>query len=580
MKKKQVGALVCLLAMFAVPNVAQAEETTVTIFHTNDMHGRAFEGEFDGFGFAKLATLLKEQRDEHSLLLDAGDTLHGTTFATLERGTPVMKALNALEYDAMVAGNHDFNYGMDRLLELKEEANFPILGANVHDKTGDALLDPYTVKDVNGITVGIFGLSTPETAFKTNPNNVKDVTFADPSETAEEMVTLLQEKGADVIIAVAHLGIDGSSTYTSEKVASDVEGIDVIIDGHSHSELKEGMKADNDTLIASAGEYVQNLGVVELKFDDKKLVEKSARLIPREEGEKVEPDKEVAALLDEIESAQAEILSEVVGKTAVELDGERESVRVKETNLGNWVADVLLETTGADVALTNGGGLRASIAAGEITKGDLVSVSPFGNFGVTKEVTGEQLVAALENGVKGYPEPSGGFPHVSGMTFQFDPEQKPGERVHSVEIAGKPVDLAKKYVLATNDFIGAGGDEYDMLVDAKIVSQYNALDELLIAYLQEKGEISPKVEERSKVAAMTEEAVDKQEADDKKGSEKDKEDKKEAPAGTYVVQSGDTLFAIGMKYNVLWTTLHALNPDIKNPDLIYPGDTLVLPKAS
>ncbi|TSB45643.1 5'-nucleotidase C-terminal domain-containing protein [Alkalicoccobacillus porphyridii] len=545
---------------------ASAEEQTITILHTNDSHGRAFEGEFDGMGFAKLATLIEENRGEHSILLDAGDTFHGTTFASLEEGETIIQALNLMDYEALVPGNHDFNYGLDRLQELEGTADFPVLAANVLDQEGNPLFDPYMIKEFGGLSVGIFGLATPETAYKTHPDNVRDVEFEDPSIAAERVVNQLEEEGVDLIIALAHLGIDESSVDTSEKVAADVDGIDVIIDGHSHSELTTGLEADHDTLIASAGEYTQNLGIVELVVDDGELVDRSARLINMAEAEDTVPDAEMEALLDELEAAQQEILQEVIGEAAIELDGERENVRVRETNLGNLIADILLNATEADVALTNGGGIRASIAEGEVTVGDIVEVSPFGNFGVTKDVTGAELLEILENGAKAYPEPSGGFPQIAGFSFMIDDSKDSGERVHSVMIDGEPLDESATYTLATNDFLASGGDEYEVLADVPIVNEYNAMDELMITYFRDAGIVTSDVDGRIQVGTA-EEAEEVAHSDNGTDMEQ----------GVYEIQSGDTLFEIGLRYNVQWTHLMKLNPSIEDEDLIYVGDELHVP---
>ncbi|WP_078394226.1 5'-nucleotidase C-terminal domain-containing protein [Shouchella patagoniensis] len=553
MKKQAILVLVALGILSIYAEEAGAKEKTVRILHTNDSHGRAFEGEFDGMGFAKLKTMIEENQGEHSLLLDAGDTFHGTTFATLDQGESILKTYNQIGYDALVPGNHDFNYGLDRLQELAEMANFPVIGANVLDASGDPLFEPYILREVNGVTLGIFGLSTPETAYKTHPDNVKEVVFDDPSVTAARMVKELEEEDVDVIIGLSHLGIDESSVDTSEKVAAEVQGIDVIIDGHSHSILTHGVEAGNETLIASAGEYVQNLGIVELTFEEDELVEKKAWLMNQEDAG--EPDEEVESLLTDMEANQQELLAEVVGKTAIKLNGEREHVRVEETNLGNLIADVLREATDADIALTNGGGIRASIAPGQITKGDLVSVSPFGNFGVTKEVTGAQLIELLENGVKAYPEPSGGFPQISGFTFAFNPDAPSGSRVHSVEIAGEPITEDTTYVLATNDFLAAGGDEYNQLAEAPLVNEFNAIDELLMNYLQSAGEIAPEVTGRMIVDEGIEPGGNSESA-------------------LYIIQPGDTLFEIGLNHNLLWTTLMELNPHLYDSDLIYAGATI------
>ncbi|XOQ15115.1 MAG: Nucleotidase [Shouchella clausii] len=559
-KKKVVfiGVASALIILFS--EKAYAEETTIRILHTNDAHGRAFEGELDGIGYAKLKTLIDENRGEYSLLVDAGDTFHGTTFASLEEGRTIADVLNTVGYDAFVPGNHDFNYGLDRLYELEETIDFPVIAANLLNDEEEPLFEPFMLQEFDDVTVGIFGLATPETAFKTHPNNVAAVTFEDPSAAAQRMVDLLQQEGADVIIALAHLGIDETSEHTSQKVAAEVQGIDVIIDGHSHSELLTGLAGENDTLIASAGEYLQNLGVVDLVFADGILVEKNAKLIQQSEAEAIEPDEKVEALLAELEEGQQAILAEPVGQTAVDLNGEREHVRVEETNLGNFIADVLRNATEADIALTNGGGIRASVQAGMITKGDLVEVSPFGNYAVTVEVTGAQLLKVLENGVSGYPEPSGGFPQISGFSFQFDPNNEPGQRVHSVLVKGKPLQENETYLLATNDFLAAGGDEYTDLANAPIVNEFSAVDELLIEYLQDAGEIAPKREGRIQMAATPAET--------------------QAPLhAEYVIQPGDTLFEIGLCLNVQWPKLLEMNPSIRDEDVIFSGETILVPNT-
>ncbi|MBP2242271.1 2',3'-cyclic-nucleotide 2'-phosphodiesterase (5'-nucleotidase family) [Cytobacillus eiseniae] len=492
---------------------AHAESTTtstaskkITILHTNDSHGRVEEG--DGMGFAKISALVKqfESENPNTLLLDAGDTFHGTTFATVSKGESIVEVMNSVGYDGMAAGNHDFNYGYERLLELEKQADFPVLSANVRQEDGTNLLKPYEIKEVDGIKLGIFGLSTPETHYKTHPKNVEGLTFTDPVKEAQTMVKELKSHNVDMIIAVTHLGIDESSTDTSIKVAKGAPGIDLIVDGHSHSTLVEGLNGENDTLIVSTGEYTKNLGVVELTFEDKKLTGKTARLISHEEAASVKPDIAVEKAIEVIQAAQKEILSEVIGQTDVKLDGEREQVRVGGTNLGNLITDAMVDMTGADMAVTNGGGIRASIDKGDITKEDVITVLPFGNYIVTKELTGAQIKAGLENGVDAYPESKGAFPHVSGLTFAIDPAGEAGHRVHSMEINGEPVDMNKKYVVATNDFMAAGGDEYTSFKDSPIANEFPALDEALIAYIQKLGNLDEPYESR-----IVEKAIEKEE---------------------------------------------------------------------
>ncbi|MBD1379914.1 5'-nucleotidase C-terminal domain-containing protein [Metabacillus arenae] len=494
---------------------------TINILHTNDSHARVFEGGFDGMGFAKLSTLVKqfESENEHSLLLDAGDTFHGTTFATLEQGSSIVEIMNKIGYDSMAAGNHDFNYGYKRLLELEEMADFPVLSANViYEETGELVLDPYTIKNVNGVKLGIFGLSTPETHYKTHPKNVEGLKFTDPVKAANKMVKELQAQDVDAIIALTHLGTDASSTDTSLKVAQGAPGIDLIVDGHSHT--VDDIE-NSGTLIVSAGEYLKNLGTVELTFDENnELISREAALITKEDAANIEPDPAVEAVIKEIEEAQKEILAEEIGTTTVKLDGEREHVRAGETNLGNLITDSMLEVTGADVVLTNGGGIRASIDEGVITKGEVITVLPFGNYIQTIDVPGSAIKEALENGVSAYPEVKGAFPHVGGMTFAIDASKPAGERVHSIKINGEPIDMNATYMLATNDFLAAGGDEYTVLANYPVTGDYPALDEAVMDYIKKRGTISPKIEGRIVAAETPKENPD----DDNDGEPGDPDD--------------------------------------------------------
>lgn len=485
----------------ALQKTDAAESTTtkkIQILHTNDSHGRVEESSNDGMGFAKIATMLKqyEQQNPNTLLLDAGDTFHGTTFATLEQGGSIADVMNAVGYDGMAAGNHDFNYGYQRLLELKDKVVFPVLSANVRKQDGSLLLKPYEIKEIDGLKIGIFGLSTPETHYKTHPKNVEGLTFTDPVVEAKAMVQELKAQNVDAIVAVTHLGIDESSTDTSIKVAKGAPGIDLIVDGHSHSTLVEGLNGENNTLIVSAGEYTKNLGVVELTFEGNKIVNKSAKLVTKEEAANITPDPAVQTVVDQIKEKQKTILSEKIGETAVFLDGERASVRTGETNLGNLITDAMIDMTGADIAITNGGGIRASISEGDITKGSVISVLPFGNYIVTKKLTGAQIKAGLENGVSAYPESKGAFPHIAGMTFSIDVNKPAGERVHSMELNGKAMDMKAEYLVATNDFMAAGGDEYVSFKDSAIVNEFPALDEALIVYIQKLGKVNVSVDKR------------------------------------------------------------------------------------
>ena len=455
----------------------------INFLHTNDVHGFYKEGKYDGMGAAKMTTFIKDFKaeNENVLLVDAGDAIQGHNFATLSKGENAIKVMNAMDYDVMTAGNHEFDYGQDRLLELAELADFPILGGNIMKEDGSYLLDGVEMFDVNGISVAVIGMATPETMYKSHPDGTVGLTFEDPS---VAIVRLLEGVEADVIISLAHLGIEGESTSADMAQATDM--VDVIIDGHSHTKLENGMEA-NGVLIGQASEKSKAVGVIRVALKDGEIVSKDATLFTKDEAADTVEDAEVLALVQELDAADAVILEEVVATAPFHLEGERASVRTGDTNLGNLLATALKEATGADLALTNGGGIRTSIEAGEVTKGDVLTVLPFGNTVRVIELTGADVIAAIENGVDEYPEAKGAFPHIAGMTVEFDASLPAGSRVVSIMVDGVAIDEAATYTLATNDFLVAGGDNYKMFVDKEVVGETGAMDEVLIEYMNEEG---------------------------------------------------------------------------------------------
>ena len=536
----------------------------ITIAHTNDTHSRVKESSNDGMGFAKVSTEIDRLRatTKNVLVLDAGDTLHGQTIASLSKGESIVKIMNSIGYDAMTPGNHDFNYGQDRLLELSKITNFPILAANLLKADGSNVYKPYTIKEINGVKFGIFGLATPETAYKTNPKNVQGLTFQDPVVAAKKMVEELKGK-CDIVVALAHLGDNGEDT--SIEVAEKVSGINIIVDGHSHTTLPAG-KLVNNTLIVQTGDYDKNLGEVNLLFKDGKLDNIRATLFSKAQAKNISEDKEILSIVSEIDKENSKVTSAVIGNTKVELDGVRGNVRTKETNLADLITNAMLDATGADIALTNGGGIRASIDVGDITKGEVITVLPFGNYVVLKEVKGSDIIAALELGISDYPKEKGGFPQVAGITYSFNPNNKAGSRLVEVKVNGKAIDKNKVYKLATNDFMAVGGDGYTMLAGGKTLAEYPSLDEILINYIQKLGAVDIKTDGR--VIVTTEE---------KKVEDKKIEDKPVVKlSNLYTVNKGDTLKKIADRYNVGVQEIVKAN-GIKNPKLILPGQKLQIP---
>ena len=513
---------------------ASAEKDLVLV-HTNDVHGRIVEEKgrdktTSVVGDAKLATVIENERakkDQTTVVVDAGDAFQGLPISNSTKGEARAEILNKMNYDAMAVGNHEFDFGLDEAKKYKQILKFPLLSSNTY-VDGARLFEASTIvdkdKNVKGDEVVVIGVTTPETATKTHPKNVKGVTFKDPIPEVLNVVKEIQAKakatGDDykTYVVLAHLGVDTTtpnewrgSTLADELSKSPLlKGKRVVvIDGHSHT-VESKTYGDNVTY-NQTGSYLNNIGKVTLKPNS---LLGTPSLIKASETTNVVPNAEVKKLVDEIKAKyDAENAVVVVKNSPVELSGTRENVRVRETNLGNVVADSLYEygQTGfknkADIAVTNGGGLRETIAKDKpITKGSVIAVLPFGNTISQISVTGKDVLAMFEKSLgsilqvgkdgktvldeNGQPllEPSGGFLHVSGAKVYYDTNLPSGKRVLRVEVknhdtgAYDKLDLAKTYYLTTNDFLAAGGDGYTMLGGAR--EEGPSMDEAFKNYLE------------------------------------------------------------------------------------------------
>jgi 2',3'-cyclic-nucleotide 2'-phosphodiesterase (5'-nucleotidase family) len=353
----------------------------------------------------------------------------------------------------LVVGNHEFDFGQETLKARIAEAKFPVLGANV---AGLPDLRPYTIKEVGGVKVGIIGVITEETPQATHPRNVIGLTFTSAEKAVARYVEQLRSQ-VNLIVVLSHLGFEADKT-----LAQSVSGIDLIVGGHSHTKLDKGVLV-GQTLVVQAWEHAKALGVVDLTVQDNQISASQSRLdfITPASGTK---DEAVAALVDQYAKQVDAALSEVIGETLVDLDGA--NVRKKETNLGNLIADIMRQTAGADIAITNGGGIRASIAKGPLKVNDIYTVVPFDNYILSVKMTGQQVKEALENGVSAVEEGKGKFPQVSGLAFTYAPAAPKGDRVKGITVAGTPLVLDRQYSVATIDFMAAGGDGYTSFGEA------------------------------------------------------------------------------------------------------------------
>lgn len=499
------------------------------IIHTNDVHGRILE-EKGVIGDAKAAAVIEEERSkvENTIVVDAGDAFQGLPISNSTKGEDRANIMNQVGYDAMAVGNHEFDFGMDQAIKYKETLNFPLLSANTY-VNGARVFEASTIVDKTPTVVGdefvVIGVTTPETAIKTHPKNIEGVTFADPITEVNKVIdevearALADNRVYNNYIILAHLGVDattpvewrGSTLAEALSQNSKLAGKRVIvIDGHSHT-VQSATYGDNVTY-NQTGSYLNNIGKVTLKSEQ---LLGEASLISAADTASVTPDALITELVNEIKvKYEAENAQVVIENNPIELNGERSNVRVRETNLGNAVTDAIYAygQTGfsnkTSLAVTNGGGLRATIAKDQpVTKGDIIAVLPFGNIISQITVTGQQiqdmftksLSSALqtdketgkflldENGAPLF-EASGGFLQISGATVFYDPTLPVKERVLLIGILNPEtgeyddLDLEKTYYLATNDFLAAGGDGYTMLGGAR--EEGPSMDSVFADYLK------------------------------------------------------------------------------------------------
>lgn len=517
---KKLSALFLALVMafsLAIPAGAANWDDDLTghivILHTNDVHGA-----IDNYASVAALKDAYEAAGAQVLLMDAGDFSQGSTSVNVSEGATAVELMNMAGYDVATTGNHEFDFGYANLKTLMESAEFPILAADAFTAEGDLAMDGDNLTfQLGDVTVGVFGLATPETATKAHPAKLEGVTFLAEDELfacAQEQVDELTAAGCDYIICLGHLGIDAESTGNrSIDLLENVTGIDVFIDGHSHStqsdiaEETNGTGMVGDTVLTSTGTKLESVGVVDIAADGTI----DASTISMEELNATEgftPDQDIATRVSEINAQIEEDMGQVIGTSEVDLDGVRENVRASETNLGDLITDAMLWQAGqdneeVDAAITNGGGIRASIAAGDITKKSVNDVLPFGNTLYVVELTGAELLEALEASTYCTPEPVGAFPQVAGIEFTINTgaaydagENYPGttyaepasiNRVTIQTVGGQAFDADATYTIVTNDFLAAGGDTYYAFSAAE--SGYDtgiSLDQVVMDYITEE----------------------------------------------------------------------------------------------
>jgi len=489
-----------LASLLAAPVTVLADPVKLTIVEVNDFYQMS---QTDGRGgFARLAAVVKAERaaGKHVLVIHAGDTFSPSLMSGLSKGAHMVDLFNALGVDVFVPGNHEFDFGRDTYLKLVATATFPIYAANLRDAQGKPLPGhkDHTVLDVEGVKVGILGAALDETP---HMSSSEDLQFAPGFATVDSQAKALKAEGADIIIAAAHSGMEDDWRMFNAHLA------DLFVLGHSH-DLR--VEYDGKSAMVESGENNEFVVVTDLLLD-KQTKDGRMRFSWRPnfrivDTAAVAPDAEMTAKVKVYEDELSTEMDVALATLDAPLDTHETASRASETAFGDLIADAMRASTGADVGLTNGGGIRGNkdYAAGtQFTRKDVLTELPFGNKTVLLKITGAGLLAALEHGYDTMPKLTGHFAQVSGLIAEVDPARPAGARVTNVTIAGKPLDPAGSYTLATNDFMMKGGDGYDMLAKAQVLRDANAgqlLANDVMVLVRKLGHVAAQTEGRIVVA--------------------------------------------------------------------------------
>ena len=482
-------------------------EYTLHIIHINDLHSRIepinrFDstcsaedneaGECFG-GVARVKTMIDQLRSElegeNVIVLDAGDQYQGSLMYTTYKGDVEIEFMNAIGFDAMAVGNHEFDDGDEGLAKLADGVGFPVISGNIDVSQSNVLagkIDDHIILEVGGERIGLVSALATDTVETSSPSDA--VNFVDEVEALTSDVQMLEEQGVNKIIALTHVGVTKDMA-----IAEAVEGIDAVVGGHSHtvfSNTEEGAMAYptmvGDTPVVQAYAYSKYVGHLKVTFDDDgnvTMAEGDTILLDASVAE----DESIVARVAELAGPIEEMKNEIVADAAEPIEGSREVCRAMECPMGNLVADAMLDRVadqGVVAAIQNGGGLRASIDGGEITMGEILTVLPFQNTLATFEATGEDVLAALENGVSQVADGAGRFPQVAGITYTADLGMEPGSRITEATIGGEAIDPGATYLLVTNNYVRNGGDGYEMFEDAANAYDFGpGLEQVVADYL-------------------------------------------------------------------------------------------------
>ena len=544
-------SLITFLLILGSISFIFAAEKEIVVLSINDFHG-ALAPAGKNVGAVKLVDALKAEKaknPEGTIVVSAGDNYQGSAMSNLMYGEPVSAVFKEMGIELSAVGNHEFDWGVDRISKWAEDGGFTFVCTNIYDKRTNQPVDwaePFAIIEKEGVKVGFIGLATPETAYKTLKANVENYEFRDPVEVITEWVPKVKDAGADIIIALTHLGSfqDKEGNITGE--AADlcaVDGVDAVISAHTHQRV---CGLVNGKPFVQAYKYGRSFGKLTFIFDENNKLLSAEPFLDNlyKRADTLKDDANTLAIYGKYEEELNPVLGKVLGKTTVDLDHDRYA---GPSLLGEWVCEIMKDKAGVQIAMTNGGGLRTNIPAGEITAGKLYEVMPFDNTLYTMKLSGADIKANIEHGIM---NEDIGWVQIAGVRVTYNPGAEAGSRITSMVLEdGTPVEMDQYYTVVTNDFMFTGGDKYDFKNAKDGLNTFVPIRDALMEAVEKAGVISPK-----KQNWLSEEKVGK----------------------IYVVEAGDSLWEIAQKFGTTVEKILACN-EIVNSRLIRPGQEILIP---
>jgi len=549
-KRLLIFLLTFLLVLGSISFVLAAEKEIV-ILSINDYHG-SLAPAGSNVGAVKLVDAIKTEKaknPEGTIIVSAGDNYQGSAMSNLLYGEPVSAVFKEMGVELSAVGNHEFDWGVDRISKWAEDGELTFVCTNIYDNRTNEPVDwaePFVIVERAGINVGFIGLATPETAYKTLKANVENYEFRDPVEVITEWVPIVKDAGADIIIALTHLGSfqDKEGNITGE--AADlcaVDGVDAVISGHTHQRVS-GLV--NGKPVVQAYKNGRTVGKITFVFDENnKLISAEPALDHLyKRADTLKDDANMLVIYEKYNEELGPVLGKVLGKTTVDLDHDRYA---GPSLLGEWVCELMKDKAGVQIAMTNGGGLRTNIPAGEITAGKLYEVMPFDNTLYTMKLSGADVKANIEHGIM---NDDIGWVQIAGVKVTYDPDAEAGNRIISMVLEdGTPVEMDKYYTVVTNDFMFTGGDNYNFENSKDGLNTFIPIRDAMMEAVEKAGVISPK-----KQNWLSEEKIGK----------------------LYVVEAGDSLWKIAQKFGTTVEKIIACN-ELADPNLLRCGQEILIP---